>query len=52
MKLVVEDRRRWVLPQLLRERARDLGDKPFLSFAVDQASVTYAEADELSLIAG
>ena len=48
MKLVVEDRRRWVLPELLRERARDLQDKPFLSFAVDDASVTYAQADELS----
>ncbi len=48
MKLVVDDRRRWVLPQLLRERARELEDKPFLSFAVDDASVTYAQADELS----
>ena len=48
MKLVVEDRRRWVLPELLRERARDLQDKPFLSFAVEDASVTYAQADELS----
>jgi len=48
VKLVVEDRRCWVLPQLLRERARELSDKPFLSFAVDDASVTYAEADELS----
>jgi carnitine-CoA ligase len=48
VKLVVEDRRRWVLPELLRERARDLQDKPFLSFAVDDASVTYAQADELS----
>jgi hypothetical protein len=42
VKLVVEDRRRWVLPELLRERARDLQDKPFLSFAVDDASVTPA----------
>ncbi len=48
MKLVVEDRRRWVLPDLLRERARELADKPFLSFAADDASVTYAQADELS----
>jgi crotonobetaine/carnitine-CoA ligase len=48
VKLVVEDRRRWVLPQLLRERARELEDKPFLSFAVDDASATYAQADELS----
>jgi len=48
VKLIVEDRRRWVLPELLRERARELQDKPFLSFAVDDASVTYAEADELS----
>jgi carnitine-CoA ligase len=48
VKLVVEDRDRWVLPQLLRERASELGDTPFLSFAVDSASVTYAEADERS----
>ncbi len=48
MKLVVEDRSQWVLPELLRERARELQDKPFLSFAVDDATVTYAEADELS----
>jgi crotonobetaine/carnitine-CoA ligase len=48
VKLVVEDRDRWVLPELLRERARELGDKPFLSFAIDDAAVTYAEADELT----
>jgi crotonobetaine/carnitine-CoA ligase len=48
LKLVVEDRARWVLPHLLRERARELGDKPFLSFAIDDAAVTYAEADERS----
>jgi crotonobetaine/carnitine-CoA ligase len=48
MKLVVEDRSRWVLPELLRERARELGDKPFLSFAKDDAALTYAEADERS----
>jgi crotonobetaine/carnitine-CoA ligase len=48
MKLVVEDRSRWVLPVLLRERARELGDKPFLSFAKNDASATYAEIDERS----
>jgi len=48
MKLVVEDRNRWVLPELLRQRARQLEDKPFLSFALDDASATYAEADERS----
>lgn len=48
MRLVVEDRRRWVLPELLRERARELGDAPFLSFAVDDATATYAQADERS----
>ena len=37
-----------MLPALLRERARELGDKPFLSFAVDEARVSYGEADELS----
>jgi crotonobetaine/carnitine-CoA ligase len=45
MALVVEDRSRWVLPNLLRERAQELGDAPFLSFAVDEATLTYAEAD-------
>jgi crotonobetaine/carnitine-CoA ligase len=48
MKLVVEDRSRWVLPELLRERARDLADKPFLSFAKNDASATYGEIDERS----
>jgi crotonobetaine/carnitine-CoA ligase len=48
MKLVVEDRARWVLPLLLRERAQELGDKPFLSFAKNDASATYREIDELS----
>jgi crotonobetaine/carnitine-CoA ligase len=48
MRLIVEDRDRWVLPELLRTRARELGDKPFLSFAVDDASATYAQADERS----
>jgi len=48
MKLVVEDPRRWVLPELLRQRAREQGDRRFLSFAVDEAAVTYGEADELS----
>jgi crotonobetaine/carnitine-CoA ligase len=46
--LVVPDRSRWVLPELLRARAQELGDRPFLSFAADEASVTYGEADELS----
>lgn len=48
MRLVVEDRTRWVLPELLRERAQELGDAPFLSFAVDDAAASYAEADERS----
>ncbi len=48
MKLVVEDRSRWVLPALLRERARELGDKPFLSFAKNDATASYAAIDELS----
>jgi crotonobetaine/carnitine-CoA ligase len=48
VRLVVEDRARWVLPELLRERARALEDKPFLSFAVDEASISYAEMDERS----
>ncbi len=48
MTFVVPDRSRWVLPELLRERARELGDRPFLSFAAREAAVTYAEADEQS----
>ncbi len=46
--LVVPDRSRWVLPELLRDRARELGDRPFLSFAAGEASLSYAEADERS----
>jgi carnitine-CoA ligase len=46
--VIVADRSRWVLPELLRERARELGDRPFLSFAADDASATYAQADERS----
>jgi len=45
---IVADRRDWVMPKLLRRRAAELGDAPFLSFAIDDASVTYAEADERS----
>jgi len=45
---IVPDRHGWVLPKLLRQRARELGDAPYLSFAVDDASVTYREADELT----
>lgn len=45
---IVQDRRDWVLPALLRQRARELGDAPYLSFAIDDASVTYHEADERS----
>lgn len=48
MKLVVEDRSRWVLPTVLRERARNIGDAPFLSFAKNNAAATYAEMDERS----
>ncbi len=48
MKLIVADQERWVLPQLLRQRAEELGAKPFLSFAADDASVTYQQADERS----
>ena len=46
MTFVVPDRRRWALPPLLRERAAELGDRPFLSFEVDDATATFAEVDE------
>jgi len=44
----------WVLPNVLRQRARELGERPFLSFAIDERSLTYADADRLtdSLAAG
>ena len=48
MKLVVEDRSRWVMPTLLRDRVRELGDKPFLSFAKNEAAASYAGIDDLS----
>jgi crotonobetaine/carnitine-CoA ligase len=45
---VVPDRDRWTLPGLLRERAAEHGERAFLSFASDDAQITYAEADERS----
>ena len=45
---IVEGIHDWVMPKLLRRRARELGDAPYLSFAIDDASVSYREADELS----
>ena len=48
MRLIVEDPGEWVLPRLLRRRAHELGDAPFLSFAADEATATYAQADERS----
>ena len=46
MTFVVPERERWALPPLLRERAAELGERPFLSFGVDDATATYAEIDE------
>ena len=46
MSFVVPERERWALPPLLRERAAELGERPFLSFGVDDATATYAEVDE------
>ena len=46
MTFVVPERERWALPPLLRERAAELGARPFLSFGVDDATATYAEIDE------
>ena len=48
MSFVVPDRGRWALPPLLRERAAEHGDRPFLSFAADGAEISFAEADERS----
>jgi crotonobetaine/carnitine-CoA ligase len=45
---IVADIHDWVMPNLLRQRASELGDAPYLSFAIDDASVTYREADERS----
>lgn len=45
---IVEDIHDWVMPKLLHRRARELGDAPYLSFAIDDAAVSYREADELS----
>lgn len=44
--LVETDRARWCLPLLLRERARDFGQRRFLSFARDEVEMTYREVDE------
>ena len=48
MTLVVGDRDAWVLPTLLRRRGAELGERPFASFAIDEASLTYAQADRES----
>ncbi len=37
-----EDRRNWVLPKILRERAEKLGDKPFLQFG-DKNPLSFAQ---------
>jgi crotonobetaine/carnitine-CoA ligase len=39
----VRDRASWCLPELLAERARVHGDAPFLSFALGERDLTYAE---------
>jgi crotonobetaine/carnitine-CoA ligase len=44
MSFVVPDRSRWCLPGLLAEQARAHADRPFLSFALGERDLTYAEA--------
>jgi crotonobetaine/carnitine-CoA ligase len=46
--LVIDDPGRWVLPPLLRTRAAELGPQAFVSFAIDDAGLSYAEADRAS----
>jgi len=41
---VVADRRDWCLPELLQRRGEELGDRPFLSFALGERELSYGEA--------
>jgi crotonobetaine/carnitine-CoA ligase len=43
MSFVVPDRSRWCLPELLAEQARAHADRPFLSFALGEADLSYGE---------
>jgi crotonobetaine/carnitine-CoA ligase len=42
-----EDRTKWVLPNILRQRAEELGDKPFLQFG-DNSPYSFAQTNLLA----
>ena len=44
-KLAVTDRSSWVLPTLLRDRAAEHPDRPYVTFALGERSFTYGEWD-------
>jgi crotonobetaine/carnitine-CoA ligase len=46
MTFVVSDRRDWCLPELVARRGQELGDRPFLSFALGGRDLSYGEAAE------
>ena len=46
MSFVVPDRADWCLPELVARRGEELGDTPFLSFALDGGEVSYGAAAE------
>ena len=46
MSFVVPDRADWCLPGLVARRGEELGDTPFLSFALDGREVSYGAAAE------
>jgi crotonobetaine/carnitine-CoA ligase len=45
---VIADRARWTLPATLERAAEEFGDRRFLSFALGDRSLTYAEAQRQS----
>ena len=46
MSWVVPERRDWCLPELVQRRGEELGDRPFISFALGERELSYGDAAE------
>ncbi len=44
MSFLVPNRAEWCLPELVAQRGEELGDRPFLSFALGEREISYGEA--------
>ena len=44
MSFLVPNRADWCLPELVAQRGEELGDRPFLSFALGEREISYGEA--------